>query len=319
MATRVNASVKLKLAGWNKYLRRIAALICVASVALCASPAFGRWPVKAFGKASKRSLQRRRPSRTRAEIRKAEAAAKVRLTNIEAGGRAPLTPAGTPSIEITVRLTYARQLVSVYDRQLVALERLKAARERGQHVQRALGSWRGFDDEPPRSVLVIDALRDELDAAKQELASAREARALFERFNSETETKVKAAQGEARLAAEAAERARGSQDFVRHEWQQSCSAESGVDSQTQALLQIGLRATQVEQEAAELAHELARRKLIAAGSQITMPRADFDKVYAEIEQRRLRLSVRSSARQRMPPRHSRLYRRSKRVKRPSAL
>ena len=33
-------------------------------------------------------------------------------------------------------------------------------------------------------MLVIDALRDELDAAKQELASAREARALFERFNS---------------------------------------------------------------------------------------------------------------------------------------
>ena len=61
-----------------------------------------------------------------------------------------------------------------------------------------------------------------------------------------------------------------------------------MDSQTQALLQIGLRATQVEQEAAELAHELARRKLIAAGSQITMPRADFDKVYAEIEQRRLK-------------------------------
>ena len=52
MAEGVNASVKLKLAGWNKYLRRVAALICVASVTLCASPAFGQWPVKAFGKAS---------------------------------------------------------------------------------------------------------------------------------------------------------------------------------------------------------------------------------------------------------------------------
>ena len=78
---------------------------------------------------------------------------------------------------------------------------------------------------------------------------------------------MKAAQGEARLAAEAAERARGSPDFARHEWQRNLAAlKAEVDSQTQALLQIGLRATQVEQEAAELAHELARRKLIAAGS-----------------------------------------------------
>ena len=225
-----------------------------------------------------------------AEIRKAEAAAKVRLATIEAGGSAPAdAPPGTPPIEITARLTYARQLVSVYDRQLVALERLKDARERRQQVQRALQSWRGFDDAPPRSVLVIDAIRDDLDAANHELATAHEARALFERFNSETASKVKAAQGDARLAAEAAERARGSPDFARHEWQHNLAAlKAEVDSQTQALLQIGLRATQVEQEAADLAHELARRKLLAAGSQITMPRADLDKVYAEIEQRRLK-------------------------------
>ena len=129
-----------------------------------------------------------------------------------------------------------------------------------------------------------------------------------------------AAQGEARLTAEAAQRARGSPDFVRHEWQRNLAAlKAEVDSQTQALLQIGLRATQVEQEAAELAHELARRKLIAAGSRITMPRADLDKVYAEIEQRRLKAEHALERATKMPPRRSRRYRRSKRVKRPSAL
>lgn len=272
-------------------LRSIAALICVTSVTLCASPAVAQWPDKAFRKASEATAT---PAPTEqdsvVEIRKAEAAAKARLATIEAGGSAPAdAPPGTPPIDITARLTYARQLVSVYDRQLGALERLKFARERRQQVQRALQSWRGFDDAPPRSVLVIDAIRDDLDAANHELASARESRALFERFNSETASKVKAAQGEARLAAEAVERARGSPDFARHEWQHDLAAlKAKVDSQTQALLQIGLRATQVEQEAADLAHELARRKLLAAGSQISMPRADFDKIYAEIEQRRLK-------------------------------
>ena len=269
------------------YLRRIAALIFVASVTICASPAFGQFPTKALEAAATPAPTEQDSA---ADIRKAEAAAKLRLANIEASGSAPAdAPPGTPPIEITARLTYARQLVSVYDRQLVALERLKAARDRRQQLQHALHSWRGFDDAPPHSVLVIDAIRDDLDAANHELATAREARALVERFNAEIASKVKAAQGDARLAAEAAVRARGSPEFARHEWNQNLAAlKAEVDSQTQALLQIGLRATQAEQEAADLAHELARRKLLAAGSRITMPRADLERVYAEIEQRRLK-------------------------------
>jgi potassium-dependent mechanosensitive channel len=275
----------------DNYLRRIAALTCAVLAALCASPALAQWPAKAFGKASEATAAASPTERDSvADIRQAEAAAKARLVAIEVGGNTPEdAPPLTPPLEITARVTYARQLVSVYDRQLVALERLKAARERRHHAQRALESWRGSDDAPPRSVLVIDALRDELDAANQQLASAREAHALFERFNSETASKVKAAQGEARLAAEAAERVRGSPEFARHEWQRNLAAlKAEVDSQTHALLQIGLRATQTEQEAAELAHELARRKLIAAGSEINMPPAHLDKVYAEIEERWLK-------------------------------
>jgi len=104
-------------------LRYVAALICVASVTLCASPAFGRWPVKAFGKASEAAAT---PAPTEqdsvAEIRKAEAAAKVRLANIEAGGSAPAdAPPGTPPIQITARLTYARQLVRELGRLLLDL------------------------------------------------------------------------------------------------------------------------------------------------------------------------------------------------------
>ena len=154
-------------------------------------------PLKAFGKSvGATATPAPTEQESAAEIRKAEAVAKARLVTIEAGGNTPEdAPPATPTFEITARLTYARQLVSVYDRQLVALERLKAARERRQQVQRSLESWRGFDDAPPRSVLVIDALRDELDAANQELAFAREAQALFERFNSETAFKVKSSAG----------------------------------------------------------------------------------------------------------------------------
>ena len=275
----------------DNYLRRIAAPICAVLAALCASPALAQQPLKAFGKSfGATSTPAPTEQESAAEIRKAEAVAKARLVTIEAGGTTPAdAPPATAPLEITARLTYARQLVSMYDRQLVALERLKAARERRHHAQRALESWRGFDDAPPRSVLVIDALRDELDASDQEVESAREARALFERFNSETASKVKSAQGDARLATEVAERARGSPDFPRQEWQRNLAAlKADVDSQTHALLQIGLRATHTEQEAAELTHELARRKLIAAGSEINLPPAHLDKVNAEIEERRLK-------------------------------
>ena len=162
--------------------------------------------------------------------------------------------------------------------------RIAAPRE----VDRAIAAWRGFEQPPPRSVLTVDALRDEVDVANQAVASAAETRKLLQAFEAEFSSKLKAAQGEARLAGEAADRARGSPEYARRDWQRNLARlKADVDGATEALLQLGLRAAQADYEVAVAQRDFARHKLIDAGSELALPAADLDKVVAEVELRRL--------------------------------
>jgi small-conductance mechanosensitive channel len=137
-------------------------------------------------------------------------------------------------------------------------------------------------------VLLVDALRDELDSADHALAAAASTRTLLERFEAQFASKLKAAQADARLAVEAAESARGTPQQSRRQWERElATTKAEVDSATQVLLQLGLRAAQTEHETAVAQRDIARHRLIAAGSELALPRADLEKVYAEIELRRL--------------------------------
>jgi small-conductance mechanosensitive channel len=223
------------------------------------------------------------------EIARARAAAEARLAAMEAAGDMPPdAPAGTPAFEISARLTMARQLVSLYDKQRNARVRLDQARQRRSEVERAMQAWRGFAEPPPRSVLAVDALRDEFDVANQAVTAAAETSRLLQRFEAQFSSKLKAAQGEARLAAEAADRARGTPGYARLDWRRNLSRlNAEVDSATQALLQIGLSAAQADHEVAVAQRDFARHGLIAAGSELALPPADLERVIGDIELRRL--------------------------------
>lgn len=227
-------------------------------------------------------------SYTADDVRKALAAAKRRLEVIEAGGEAPAdAPPGTPISEVLQRLTLARTLASTYEKQLNSLAKMDAARRRQAEAQRASEAWHGFDQSPPYSVLLVDELRDELEAAKNSLESAKSTAALFKRLDENYASRLKASQGAARLAAEAADRARGTPDLPAREWANGMAAlRAQVESAIQGLLQIGLRTAQAEADAATAVGELASRKLDAVGANVDLPRADLDKVLAEIESRR---------------------------------
>jgi small-conductance mechanosensitive channel len=268
---------------------RCIACLCLGAAVLWALPAAAQKTLGGSGQAS--SPANAQPVAlldVTDDLRKSLEAAKARLAAIEAGGESPAdAPVGTPPFEISARLALARQLVSLYDKQQNTLERLERARERRRALDRAIESWRGFDGTPPRSVLTVDRLRDELDAAHHALASADETRTLLGRFEADFASKLKAAQGEARLAVEAADRARGTADYPRLDWLRNLAVlKADVDSATQSLLQLGLRTAQVEHDGALAQRDFARHKLIAAGSELALPRADLDRVYAEMELRR---------------------------------
>jgi small-conductance mechanosensitive channel len=110
---------------------------------------------------------------------------------------------------------------------------------------------------------------------------------LFDRLETDYAAKLKAAQGDARLAAEAADRARGTPDFPKREWESGIAAQrAAVDSAIQGLLQIGRRGAQAEVDVANATAEFATRRLNAVGTAIDLPRADLDKMLAEIDARR---------------------------------
>jgi hypothetical protein len=222
------------------------------------------------------------------DVRVALAAARKSLEAIEAAGEAPPdAPPGTPLSEVLQRLTLARALASTYEKQLNSLEKAEAARQRQAEQQRAIESWRGFEQPPPHSALVVDELRNELVAARNALDNAKSTRAMFDRLETDYAAKLKAAQGAARLAAETADRARGTPDFQKREWEQGIAAlRAEVDGAVQGLLQIGRRGAQAEVDAANATAEFAARKLNAVGTAIDLPRGDLDKMLADIEARR---------------------------------
>lgn len=269
-------------------LRSVVAILLLSAAGCLAAGAKAQSPLAA-PKASETARPVPAVQLDAEEIARARAAAEARLAAMEATGDAAAdAPAGTPAFEISSRLTMARQLVSLYDKQQNARERLEQARQRRRELDRAAESWRGFDQPPPRSVLAVDALRDELDVANQAVAAATETSKLLQRFEAEFSSKLKAAQGEARLAAEAADRARGTPEFARLDWLRNLAAlKAEVDSATEALLQIGLRAAQADYEVAVAQRDFARHRLIKAGGELALPPADLDKVIGDIELRRL--------------------------------
>lgn len=228
------------------------------------------------------------PAESAEDIRKLLAAAHTRLEAIEAQGEAPSdAPPGTPLTEVLERLSMARLLASTYEKQLNALDAAEAARQRLADAQRADESWRGFADPPPYSILLVDGLRDELEAARTALTGAEATAALFERLEAKYTPRVKASQSMARLAVEAADRARGTQAFAVRDWERNLAVlRATLDGSTQVLLQLGLRGAQAEVAAATAARELANRKLAAVGLDFHLPQADLEKVLAEIEARK---------------------------------
>jgi small-conductance mechanosensitive channel len=228
------------------------------------------------------------PAASADAIRASLAAARKRLDSIEAAGDTPGdAPAGTPSAEIAGRLASARQLVSVYEQQLEGLDRLALLAEQRDRIRSDAQAWRGFDTPPPRSVLMVDALRDDLAAANEQLAQARERLALFQRVEEAFNARLKSSQAAARQATEAADRARGTPEQTRSEWQHSLATLNGsVSAASATLLQIARQLTQREVENAAAAAEFAQRKLDAAGTAFALPREALERVLAGIAERR---------------------------------
>jgi small-conductance mechanosensitive channel len=255
------------------------------SPAAAAPPGTGAQPPAASGAVD--------PNDVGAAIDRELAAAKAALEAIEASADVALaSPPGTPAVEIAERLSLARQLVGVYQQQRDLLDRTEVARAARLDAEKAAQNWRGFATAPPHSVLIIDALRETEDNARSRIASAETRRALFERFSVEIGARTKASETAARLAAEAADRGRGTTEHAALEWRRSLTTlRARVDEATRQLLLLGIRNVREDIAAGEAAGDFARRQLAAAGHDLVLPPEDRARITAELDARRRQADI----------------------------
>jgi potassium-dependent mechanosensitive channel len=224
----------------------------------------------------------------RTAIPEALSKAQADLDAIEASPQTALgAPPDTPANEIADRLVLARQLPMLHQQELDLLDRTDTARRQREEAERALQNWSGFSSPPPYSVLVVDGIRDNEAIAQTRIEGGEARRALFERFALEIGAKVTASQAAARLAAESAERARGTPAAARQDWLRGLALlRARVDEATQTLLQMGIRNAREETAVAVAVRDLARRQLVAVGADVVFPPEDRARVAAELDGRR---------------------------------
>ncbi len=276
--------------------RSIAPVVLVVLSACCAflaAPAAGQVPGFPPPRAGSAAAPAAAPdaadsAKAREAIVKAQADAQAQLVAIEAAVGTPQeAPSDTSVSEAAQRLTLARQLTGLYQQQLDAIDRGDAALRQQRETERANENWRGFDTPGPHSVLQVDALRDELDSAERRIAQADGRRALFERIEGQFAAKLKTSQADARLAAEAADSARGTPQAPRRDWLRDFAAlRALVDSETAALLQMGVRSAREEAAAAASARDFVRRKLAAVGTEVVLSPEDLGRIVADLDTRR---------------------------------
>jgi small-conductance mechanosensitive channel len=226
-----------------------------------------------------------------ARLRDRLATARADLARIDSpGGLRAGAPMGTPETELEERRNIARDLVRSYEAQVQARVRLAEAKQQRAAAEAAERDWSGFDEKPPYSILLVEALRTEVASAEARV-SAHEAReALLDRFNEATVTQAKEADARARQLAERAEVAKNGPDAERLAWQRDLALGRARALQVAvASREVTERVVSEQLAAARLALSLARKKLALASSDFRFTRADLDKARTTLERERREL------------------------------
>ena len=213
--------------------------------------------------------------------------AKARLKEIEnSPGRAADAPPKTPEDEITERNVAQKNLVGTLQQQRNLLDSIDAITAGQAETERDAKAWRGFTTPPPYSVLMVDALRDAERNAEARLAAAESRRAYREKQQTLAAADIKAAHTNARLAAEAADRAQGTPEYPALDWKRNLTAvQSELAEAADRNFDLMQREAREDAEAAIASRDLARRKLNAIGTDIDFLPGDLDRVRAELDTR----------------------------------
>jgi potassium-dependent mechanosensitive channel len=226
-------------------------------------------------------------ARQREALARELAVAQARVESIDRNDDATRPPPGTPESEVSDRNGMAHQLVAMLQQQIDVVDRIEQSERARQAAEEEERSWSGFASPNPQSVVALDAVRDDAEAARTRIALMTARRTMLQRFTTDIEPRLKSGQAAARMAAEAADAAHGTPQAARLDWLRDIAAlRAQMEVATQGRMQLGLRNIREEATAAETQLRLAERKLEAAGHRGVLADEDHARAVAEVDARR---------------------------------
>lgn len=235
------------------------------------------------------------PGETRARLEQWLAEAHDTLERLEGPNAASALPPGITTAELEQRADDAEQMVLTATRSLKNLPLATDARKDLEQSRAEDKDWSGFSEKPPYSILMLDELLNERDAAKAKLSSREATLHNIERLvaSSIEETKAaEAALGESMLAAQ-----RASGDVMEAaRWRlEAARAKSRLMATRTRLLQIGGDSLRDRIEAAKLDLSLLERKVRVIRENARFSDADLAKIRKITDERKAAISKESAA------------------------
>lgn len=223
------------------------------------------------------------------EIRKRLTEAEAELARIEApGGLAAGAPPGVPEADLITRRFMLRQLVRGYQGHLSELSGAENAERARADIQARHKAWKGFDQKPPYSVLLVDRLRAELQKETLRIESLEAKLRVFDDRIEGTRSVLDRLQEQLRREQENLERAKRDLGVASlATWRRDLAALGSRTAGAQlAYFEASRVSTAKDLEVSRLEFAFLESQLKAAEAQVRFSKEDLDLVQERMQTRR---------------------------------
>ncbi len=233
------------------------------------------------------------------EARLAEARASLAVANATGITNVPV---GISAQDVWMRNASLSRLVRLYEQQLSNVEALNKLRIRKAEAIRQAETWTRFAEPPPYSILLVDQLREEIQAERQKISSGEASSSALNQIIEENRDALTLAEERIRQLNEKLESASDSAVTARLSWQRdlerlrsqvAAASIAGVDSErrvgeeTLAESRVRLGLLQRQRILAEAGAQFSQADLDKVTRQIQQQREQIERELAEAESRRL--------------------------------
>lgn len=226
------------------------------------------------------------PEETRARLEQWLAEAHDTLERLGSPNAASALPPGITAVELEDRAADAEQMVLTINRSLKSLASVFDAPKELERSRAEEKAWSGFTEKPPYSILMLDELLNERDAAKSKLSSREATLRNIEPLAATSIQETKAAEtavGERLLAVQHA----SGGELAAAKWRlEAARAKSRLAAVQARLLQTASDSLGGRIEAAKLDLSLLDRKVQVISSDVRFTDADLAKVRKITEERK---------------------------------